>query len=386
LTTGIAGRALSSQRAINRVLQACRAQTSCREAFPSLADDLSAVHEELSAEPLAVPVERSGTAATVSLDGERLLRQLVGALRSRYGVARVPALITALRREDRIRAARLLLGPGGDLLPLYPIASLAVCHDIDSGSVPAERISVTSQLRPPFGALASELEDCRIWHERMTEPPVPMPEQSNIPALIFTGEFDPLTTPEDQSRFRSALPNARWYEMPGEGHAESPAGCKASVLFQFLANPAREPDASCVAAMPRLVFATRLPDSILTLEIAATGQRERVFAGTWEAEFPGQTTIAVTARGADVSGNLAYVLPNTQSGSIRIDGGRIDGNVVTFEVSSPGGGRTITFTATLQGDALLLSREVAVPPRGNPGGGGIFGASAPRSVLARRVR
>ena len=52
---------------------------------------------------------------------------------------------------------------------------------------------------------------------------------------------------------------------------------------------------------------------------------------------------------------------------------------------SPDGDRTITFTATLQGDEIAFTRDVEVRPGGNRGGQGIFGSQGARAFTARRA-
>jgi hypothetical protein len=123
----------------------------------------------------------------------------------------------------------------------------------------------------------------------------------------------------------------------------------------------------------------------LTFSIAAPDQQRSVFAGEWQAEFPGQTTIDLKAHGTSLTGTVKYVIP-ALSGSVEIYDGRIDGGAITFKVTSPNGGRTITFTGTIvSSDEMMFRREVEVPPGGGPGGAGIFGALGARTFTAKKV-
>jgi pimeloyl-ACP methyl ester carboxylesterase len=379
-----AERPLSTQRAVDRLFEACAAQPSCLAAFPLLQADLTALYDELTAKPQAVAIERGGVPSTISLDGERLLRQIVGQLTSSVALARLPALISELRRGDRMKAARLLVATPGDVTPLSPLAALVICRDIYGEAYRAGITKVSTQLRPAFQALTNELEDCRIWQERFANSSEYEAPQGEIPVLILNGEFDPLSRPEHARRLSARLRGAHVYEIPGEGHGQPPSGCKAAILFQFLDNPAREPDASCIAAMPRLTFATQLPNSRLTFVITATGPSGGTYTGAWEAEFPGETTITLHARGTELKGTVQYVLPNGQSGSAAVYDGRLDEKTLTFK-AGPMGGRTITFTGTLNGDEIAFTRHVTVPPGAGPGGAGLFGVLAPRTFRAKRV-
>jgi len=45
-------------------------------------------------------------------------------------------------------------------------------------------------------------------------------------------------------------------EFPDEGHSGPAFGCHRAILAQFLTDPTREPETSCVASIPPIQFAT----------------------------------------------------------------------------------------------------------------------------------
>jgi hypothetical protein len=65
--------------------------------------------------------------------------------------------------------------------------------------------------------------------------------------------------------------------------------------------------------------------------------------------------------------------------------GKVDGDAVSFRVQFPDGGRTVTFTGKVDGDEIVFSREVVVPPGANPGGNGILGDGGPATFTVYRV-
>jgi hypothetical protein len=67
-----------------------------------------------------------------------------------------------------------------------------------------------------------------------------------------------------------------------------------------------------------------------------------------------------------------------------LEGTAASGKLI-FKVSSPGGGRIITFTGTEEGDIISFQRDVLVPPGGEPGGNALWGTEGPRTFTARRV-
>ena len=123
------------------------------------------------------------------------------------------------------------------------------------------------------------------------------------------------------------------------------------------------------------------PARMVALVITAAENTATVFAGTWEADFPGPASVALKADGTTLTGTI-----KGPSQTSEIFDGRIDGNTMTFRVKSPDGDRTITFTGTVTGNEIDFTRDVEVVAGGRPGGQGLFGAGAARRFSARRVK
>jgi pimeloyl-ACP methyl ester carboxylesterase len=80
--------------------------------------------------------------------------------------------------------------------------------------------------------------------------------RNNIPTLIVTGRFDDRTPTEYARRIAATLSRAYLVELPDEGHDARGSACHAAIVAQFLDNPARRPDTSCVGVIPPIQFAT----------------------------------------------------------------------------------------------------------------------------------
>jgi pimeloyl-ACP methyl ester carboxylesterase len=103
------------------------------------------------------------------------------------------------------------------------------------------------------------LQQCALWQTRFATAAEGAPVVSAIPTLVLTGEFDARTPVEFGRRIASTLSRSYVFELPGETHGGQPTGCRAAILAQFLANPERLPDASCIGQMQPLEFLTRWP-------------------------------------------------------------------------------------------------------------------------------
>jgi hypothetical protein len=192
--------------------------------------------------------------------------------------------------------------------------------------------------------------------------------RSDIPTLILTNEFDDRTPTEHGRHIVASLGHAYLYELPGIGHAATPEGCFDMIALSFLRNPARSPDASCVAAMPRLRFETeRLERPMLFFTINTTDAAWTPFAGEWDAPFanaPRPFHFSLTVANRKVTGSIT-----AGGGALNVPvlEGTADPGTLMFKVKSPGGGRIITFTGTVEGNMISFQRDVLVPPGGKQG-------------------
>jgi pimeloyl-ACP methyl ester carboxylesterase len=248
---------LSTQQAFERLFAACRLQPSCLDAFPNIEQDFYATYDELTKSPVPVPIVRpDGRSDTVPVDGDRLVAGIRERIRTGAGLGRVPLLLHELRGGDRLRAAREVVGDGAasEALANRALRELVNCYD-DYGPTSLKTLkSVNARARSPFRRAANR--DCKEWLPRFSEESRRTPVRSDIPTLIVTGYFDDRTPTEHARRIASTLSRAYLVELPDEGHDARPTGCHAAILTQFLEDPTRKPDTSCVAMIQPISFAT----------------------------------------------------------------------------------------------------------------------------------
>jgi pimeloyl-ACP methyl ester carboxylesterase len=73
------------------------------------------------------------------------------------------------------------------------------------------------------------------------------PVVSNLPALVLTGQYDPITPPPYNKQVADSLSNSYFFEIPGIGHgAMRGDDCALAIALQFLDDPSQKPDASCL--------------------------------------------------------------------------------------------------------------------------------------------
>jgi pimeloyl-ACP methyl ester carboxylesterase len=249
---------LSTQRALEQVFLQCARQPACRQAFPDLERDFYAVYDELTASPMGIPVTRSDAHVdTVWLDGKRFVRGLRDHLAGpRTQLALIPLLVHELHTGDRLRAAREMAGDGSApaLLAGRPAREIITCYDTYGPPYRRTLDSVNALARPPFRRAPDR--DCEVWLPRFADSSLRAPVHSDIPTLIITGAFDDRTPTEYARHIAATLGSAYQVELPDEGHDPRPSACHAAILAQFIENPTRKPDTTCVASIAPIPFVT----------------------------------------------------------------------------------------------------------------------------------
>jgi pimeloyl-ACP methyl ester carboxylesterase len=251
---GRAEAAMWTQHALERVFAACEASPRCNSAFPRVAEGFRALYDDLQSAPLFFDADSAEEGDGIPLDGARMVELVRRMMRTPANIAFIPLVLHELQGPHRIRAARELVRRGGRS-GTPPIALFLVdCYDQYGPEYDAILESTLARVAPAFRH-PSDLE-CDLWQERFAPDDSREAVRSEIPTLIVTGEFDPVAPPEWGRRIASTLSRSYVYEIPTESHGARGAPCRASIISQFLADPSRQPDASCIAALPPIEFET----------------------------------------------------------------------------------------------------------------------------------
>jgi pimeloyl-ACP methyl ester carboxylesterase len=75
---------------------------------------------------------------------------------------------------------------------------------------------------------------CAVWPKGARSASFRKPLSTNVPALLLSGEFDPVTPPRYGDEVAKALPNARHLVLRGQGHNVIAVGCTPLLLGKFL--------------------------------------------------------------------------------------------------------------------------------------------------------
>jgi pimeloyl-ACP methyl ester carboxylesterase len=250
--------AADGQRALDRMFDRCADDPACAGAFPNLRADLSRLLAELEAAPMTVQLADPLTGAPTELTLDRQLAAIT-ILNLTYApetTALLPLLIqTAAEGDLRPLAAQSLLITRQALATINLGMRLSVICAEDAPHFPATAPDATSYLGTSVVEQLSA--SCALWPADPAPADLRTPLQSAIPALLLSGEADPVTPPINGDAVVAGLPNGVHIVAPGQGHNIFFRGCVPRLIAGFLdAGSAAGLDVGCVERLTPTPFFT----------------------------------------------------------------------------------------------------------------------------------
>ena len=250
--------ARDAQRALDKLLADCEADTACRSAQAGLATRVRALLQRLTGHPARVEVmhPRTGIRETVTIEARVVAGVLFGALYSPLTASLVPALIARAEQNDfqNLLALAYADEASGDNLSVGMQLSVLCSED-------AKRVSEEDVERQSSGTvfgqhlLRGQLKACELWPRGEIEDSYFDPITSDVPALVLSGDLDPVTPPGWGDSVAQHLKNARHITVPATGHGVIGTPCGQDLIRQFIEKgTAAGLDTSCASRVRRPPF------------------------------------------------------------------------------------------------------------------------------------
>ena len=239
------------QRALDLLFGRCAADDGCRAAFPDLRAEYDAVLAGLE-QPQSVTVADPLTNEPIpfQMTRDRLTQFIFNSLYSAEFQSLLPLLIHHAHETGDFAPLilqGLIVGQGTGIYPglLYAVGCAEDAPLIDAAA--AEELRATTS----FGPFAERFQAiCDTWPRADIAADFRDPLQSDIPTLLLSGEFDPVTPPQYAEQVGEGLSNSRHLIIPGHGHGVIGAGCMPTVVAEFIR--AADPAALDVACLEEL--------------------------------------------------------------------------------------------------------------------------------------
>jgi pimeloyl-ACP methyl ester carboxylesterase len=241
------------------LVQRCNRDAACHEMFPLVEVEFRELLKRLEHNPvMTLPASPQRAAQTITVSRGLFAEAFRNVLYTPEGSAQAPKLIHELvNGDDRSIVETALAGRGvlgGDRLAAGFFLSVTCAED-----VPFLSRNADAQAAGTFGGnyrLEQQRAACREWTRGAVSSAHRTPTRSDTPALLLSGEFDPVTPPSGGDEVVRGLSKGRHIVIRNNGHPIGNAEtCIGKMIGQFLdAGAAAAVDARCAAENPAPPF------------------------------------------------------------------------------------------------------------------------------------
>lgn len=303
------------ERAFSKLFAACAADTTCNANFPDLEARFYALVDDYNAEPVMFTFENPyvpGTTIEAPVSGDFIILALYQQLYNFGALDTLPASLDALITGTDTYFIEQYVAPQrvGALLAISGMSNSVICSEFDVSAADVQNDNLDHpQIMAAMDTYLSYQDACAVWPVDSLPDSAFQPVTSDVPVLLLSGDFDPITPPSGAELVAQYLTHHYAYTFPGVGHSVfSNSACARSVMEQFLTEPTQEPDASCIDDLT-VTFATSLGFGELTLETVTVPEFdiESVVPQGWEAidvgvyAASGYTTLLVIAEDSSLA-------------------------------------------------------------------------------------
>ena len=254
-----------TERALQGVLSECAADQQCNNAFPNVKAEAQAVLAQLIKGPVEVEIQKPDSTEHVKV---KLSRDLAAEairymLYSPVPASRVPLMIHTAAQGNFVPLAhtafeyrKFLVATGSNGMYL----SITCAEDlpwIKPGE--GERIAANTFLGDY--RLRQQREACTLWPRATIERDYSQPVVSDVPVLILTGQWDPVTAPSNGETAARTLKNGMHIIVPHGAHGLGGLeglDCIDRIMAEFVERGTTKGiDTGCVQNIRRKGFATK---------------------------------------------------------------------------------------------------------------------------------
>ncbi len=250
-------------RSMDTLFAGCAKDPACNARYPDLETVTWKLVDQLNREPVTVSLDDFYHDSDVLVTGDDLVGLLFHSFYSEYLIPTLPSIIYAARAGDYEELAWLRAqsvgGGGGNSMGMY--YSVQCYEEVPFGSPDdvvaggAEHAQISNFFTRSYYLGKAIFTVCKSWHLDGFNEVENQPVVSDIPTLILSGEYDPITPPTWGAMTSETLANSYHFTFPGLGHGVSIVGdCPIGIVTDFLDTPLNEPDSACIADMPGPLF------------------------------------------------------------------------------------------------------------------------------------
>lgn len=241
------------EAALDNIFQRCHADKNCAQRFGDPRQNTERLLAELKIAPKSVRYRdpKSGELKTEILNAGR-----AGIILRMFAYAPETAALLPLTIHDAINGKPEALMAQSDMITGSLEASMTLGMSLAvscSEDVAQFRADDRDSHEVMGDFVESMLALCRYWPKGDMPEDFHTPLKSDVPTLLLSGEFDPVTPPRYGDNALKQFANGRHLIVPGRGHIVMTSGCLPRLAGEFIEQAsAKDLDIQCLETFSRI--------------------------------------------------------------------------------------------------------------------------------------
>ena len=253
---------------VEKFFRHCEADRDCSRRYPNLEKTFWDAVDHYTAEPFILRYYDRYADDTFErdFDGRYVIGRLVSSLRSERWIPYVPFLISQIADGNVAVAdgwARPIYEPRSEPIDNTAAWASMTCYSfgpsMDESLLASDRETHSRFYNPKYPLTATAM--CEWWQRMPVDPIEDEPVVSDIPTLLLSGQFDPVTPPKWADLAAETLSNSYTFVMPMAGHGVAiDIPCAQHLMQEISCRTGPQPRVS-VPGRPRYGILRHVPES-----------------------------------------------------------------------------------------------------------------------------
>ena len=262
----------SSARSFNLLLENCKKEVNCQQAYPDLEQEFKAVIARLAKAPAKVNIAhpRLGIQTQFVISKAKLLGNIRMQLYSVTTRSLVPLVIHQAYLGNYMPLAGLVAqSEGGQGIYLGLLFNITCNEDFPRISAADFEQDANNNFGEGDSHFGFKMV-CPIWPQYRPSEDFYQTVTADIPTLILSGNLDPVTPPSNGDYSAKSLPDSHHIVIENAAHTVAMTTCASDIINEFLTSlKTKELDESCLEDIPTESFMTNLNGGVLGSDISS---------------------------------------------------------------------------------------------------------------------
>ena len=240
-----------AEESLVKLFEECKADSLCSRSFPNIIEEFKSLHTKGIEKPFNYKSE--GGEKNITIPWYAFHTKIRSLMYSPSGLRALPYIIHESSKGNW--EPFISLFPRGSSYDDYLAEGLYLCVTCTE-DVPfisdEEVIQLTKNTFMGDYRVAQQQQACANWNKGVVPDGFFEPLTSDIPTLIFSGYFDPVTPPSMAKQVVQTLSNGSLVTIPGMSHAYDGLAnpeCFDRIVVDFFDNPSVKPNSDCTKQM-----------------------------------------------------------------------------------------------------------------------------------------